>query len=129
MNYLIELSKKYSKFIKYGLVSVVSYILIIVSIYLLVDVLKLKPQISYALVYLFVYIYSYVASIKFVFEVDHNNKKITKFIIAIILFWFLGTLMYSILIQLSVHHLMAVVINAIIFMPVKYIINKNIVYK
>lgn len=129
MNFLIELSKKYSKFIKYGLVSVVSYILIIVSIYLLVDVLKLKPQISYALVYLFVYIYSYVASIKFVFEVDHNNKKITKFIIATILFWFLGTLMYSILIQLSVHHLMAVVINAIIFMPVKYIINKNIVYK
>ena len=129
MNSLIKLSKKYSKFLKYGLVSLVSYILIIVSIYLLVDVLKLKPQISYALVYFFVYIYSYVASIKFVFEVDHNNKKITKFIIATIIFWCVGTLIYSILIQLSIHHLVAVVINAIIFMPVKYIINKNIVYK
>lgn len=129
MNNLIELSKKYSKFIKYGLVSLVSYILIIVSIYLLVDILKIKPQISYALVYLFVYIYSYVASIKFVFEVDHNNKKITKFIIATILFWFVGTVLYSILIQFSVHHLVAVIINAIIFMPIKYLVNKNIVYK
>ena len=67
-------------------------------------------------------------------------KKYTKFIkyglvsiIAYLLitfvFWFLSTFTYGLLIKLSIHHLVAVLANAALLMPVRYYINKTFVYK
>lgn len=129
MTILFRFYKKNISFIKYGLVSILAYILIIMSIYVLVDILKFNSIISYSFVYLIMYVYTYFANIRYVFNVEHNNKKVVNFLLFTFVFWFISTSTYTLLIKLSIHHLVAALVNAIILMPVRYYVNKNFVYR
>ena len=115
--------------LKYISVSAISYLYILTLLYFLVNKFNFDKLYSYVFVYITVYIVEYTLTLKFVFKKNHSAKKTFKFLIYVILFLFISSILYKYFLILKVNYLIGAILVAIILMPLRYFSNKLWVYK
>ncbi|WP_416234907.1 GtrA family protein [Mesoflavibacter profundi] len=114
---------------KYIFVSVLSYLYVFVSLYLLVDVFGWDKQISFLLVYGVAYLMLYAIQLKFIFLGQHSKKKFIKYCVVIITFYLAANGIYYIGLQLNFNYLISTLLTICVLMPLRFIVYKYVVYK
>lgn len=118
-----------STFLRYGLVTVLSYVLLLSGTALLVEVFSADESLAYASTLALVYIGVYLSSSVFVFKASDHRAQWYKFVSLIAVFWLLNTYVFNALIgHFSIHYLQAACLNILIFGPLRYFINKRWVF-
>ena len=118
-----------SNILKYISVSLISYFYILILLYFLVSKLNHDKLYSYVFVYISVYVIEYTLTLIFVFKKTHSTKKFFKFIIYILLFLCISSILYKYFLILKVNYLIGAILVAIILMPLRYFFNKLWVYE
>lgn len=110
---------------KYGLVTIVSYFLLIGSIFLLEKVFGLNEKISYAIALTVNYIAIYVSFNKFVFKTTHSMKMLRRFVIVLICSWIANNIFFAIWLDVfSFHYTLAVILNTIVLGGFRFLAQK-----
>ena len=118
----------FSKEVRYILVSTLLYIYVFFLLWVLVDMLFMDSLLAYFIVYLSVYTLDYLLTLRWVFKKKHNKVIIIKYLIYLIAFLVLNTLIYEI-ISSYIYYLYAAFIVAILIFPLRYLISSKWVYK
>lgn len=115
---------------KYGLVTAVSYVILLAGSYFLVEKLQYEPGVSYFIMISLVYIGVYVAYTKFVFAVSFSRKRMVRFGLVLAAIWIANNLFFNIMnIALNIPYLAAILLNIVIFGAVRFFIQRNFVFK
>jgi putative flippase GtrA len=96
--------------------------------YLLVDWMRIDKIISYIIVYSISYILEYALTLGLVFKTGHHWSKVIKFMIHTLVFLFLGTMVFTLLLGWQMQYLIATLSAAILLLPLRYLSNKFFVY-
>jgi putative flippase GtrA len=116
--------------IRYGAVTVFSYLFLLTGMYVLVDFLALHPGISYCLVLSIVYIGVYIAQSRFVFKVTFTQKRFFRYLMTLALFWVANNLIFNLLtVYFSIHYMVAALINIVGFGLIRFFIQKKFVFE
>ncbi len=118
----------FNKQIKYILVSALLYVSVFFLLWFLVDKLFMDNLLAYFLVYLSVYTLDYLLTLRWVFKKKHNKIIIIKYLIYLIAFLGINTLIYKI-ISGYVYYIYAAFIVAVLLFPLRYIASSLWVYK
>lgn len=113
---------------RYLLVSIVFYIAILLSLFLLIDIFNFEKVLAYVVVYSVSYILEYIITMTFVFSEKQKLIKVLKYMIYIVFFLLISTFTYRILLGIGVHHLLSAILVALMLMPFRYAVNKFWVY-
>lgn len=115
---------------KYGVVTVISYTILLFGTFLLTDFFSLQENISYLITISFVYVLLYILNVYFVFNTKFNSKNLSRYILVLILFWSFNNSLFNFLtIFFSINYLIAILINIFIFGIVRFFIQKKYVFK
>jgi hypothetical protein len=114
---------------KYVFLSAFGYIYVFIMMFLLTGLAKVNARISYFVIYLSAYTLDYYLTLKYVFNTKHSIRKITKYIIYLASFFVLGNFLFNIFMELSAQYLVATLIVMCILFPLRFLVNKLIVYK
>ncbi|OGF26976.1 hypothetical protein A2331_02660 [Candidatus Falkowbacteria bacterium RIFOXYB2_FULL_34_18] len=121
--------KLFQQLFKYGAVTVLSYIVIILGTYFLVEFVSLQPKISYLIIISFVYIVAYFVYSKLVFQKEINKEQISRFTLVMIIFWFLNNVFYKIFLDFfSIQYLIAAIINIMFLGGIRFVVYRNFVF-
>ncbi len=116
--------------LRYGLVTVVSYIVLFVGTFVLVEFLHINPTLSYALTLTLVYIGVYFASSRFVFRIGNNAPQAARFTIVVIFLWTLNNSVFFVFEHIMhIQYLLAIILNILIFGPLRFIIYRSVVFR
>lgn len=124
----IILKEKFN-IIRYISVSIISYIYVLSLLYILVSKFNFEKLISYIFVYISVYFIEYILTLIFVFNKSHSTRKLFRFIIYVILFLLISSILYKFLLEIRLNYLIAAILVAVMLMPIRYFFNKIWVYK
>lgn len=119
----------FKQLIKYINISIIGYGFVFVSLYVLVDLLKVNKSISFMIVYGVSYILLYSVQLKYLFNTTHNKYKLIRFCISIISFYALANLLFNIGVYLKINYLISTVLTVILLMPLRFLVSKFIVFK
>ena len=115
---------------RYGSVTIASYAILLAGTYALVEWLHADPTLSYGLTLTFVYVLVYISSSLFVFREKISQDRAIRFALAIFFMWILNTLVFHILeTYFNIYYLLAVLINILVFGPLRFITQKFWVFK
>lgn len=118
------------QFLKYGLSAGINYILMFVLMTLFVEKFGTKPNITYLVIITLIYIETYAIYTKFVFKSNFNKENLLKYILFLVIFWFLNNLLYNINTEiLKIQYILALIINMAILGTFRFFIQKKIVFK
>ncbi len=128
----IKVSKKNEKLFiqifKFGIVGGTAFIIDFLFLYLFKEIFHLSVIIANTLSFVISLIYNYIASVKWVFEVNKNKDK-RKNMITFIVFSIIGLLLNDMIMwistnKLSIYYLIAKIIATIIVMIFNFITRK-----
>ncbi len=115
---------------KYGVVTVVSYFLLIGSIFLLEHVLGWNEKPAYAVALTVNYILIYISFNKFVFKTTHSTKMLRRFTIVLVLSWIANNIFFRIWLDVfSFHYTLAVILNTVVLGGFRFLAQKFYVRK
>ena len=118
------------KLLKYGSVTLISYLCLLAGTYVAVNVFDLAPTIAYPLVLTIVYIGVYLTSSHFVFQSTNHKQQSPKYVLVVIAFWLLNVIVYDTLVdRLELQYLLSVIINIILFGPLRYFVYNKYVFQ
>lgn len=118
----------FSKQFRYILLSALLYVYVFFLLWVLVDTLFMDSLLAYFIVYLSVYTLDYLLTLRWVFKKKHNKIIIIKYLIYLIAFLMLNTLIYEI-ISSYIYYLYSAFIVAILIFPLRYLVSSKWVYK
>lgn len=125
-----SMKENFSKIIRYGAVTAISYISLLFGVYVGVHFFSYEPTLVYLVVLTLVYVGVYFSSAYFVFEAKHHSKQWLQYVLSVLLFWLLNTVLYYLLVeQLNMHYLVSAVVNILLFGPIRFFVYKNVVFK
>ncbi|MCA9360366.1 GtrA family protein [Candidatus Nomurabacteria bacterium] len=117
------------KLLRYGTVTILSYVILIFLTYLAVDLLHFSPTIAYPIVLTLVYAGVYVVSSTFVFKSNDHKRQSYRYVLSVIAFWLLNVGLYTALVEkLELQYLLSVVLNILIFGPLRYFVYSKFVF-
>lgn len=120
----------FQQLFKYGIVTLISYLLIISGTYVFIEFINFSPPVSYFLTLTITYIGVCIANIKFVFCKKFDKKIILKYIFVLIIFWLFNNVVFSFLLNIfSIHYLLVIVFNIIFFGLIRFFIQQKFVFK
>ncbi|GAA4883757.1 hypothetical protein GCM10023311_02500 [Flaviramulus aquimarinus] len=131
MNVIKELLSQISKKLvsKYILISLLSYIYVFISLYVLVDIFSFNKKISFIVVYAIAYILLYGVQLKFLFSKRHDNYKLIKYCCSILFFYICANMLYNLGLYLEINYIVSTAITIVILMPLRLIMYTFFVYK
>jgi|SaaInlStandDraft_1057018.scaffolds.fasta_scaffold72668_3 hypothetical protein len=115
--------------LKYVLLSLLSYGFVFVGIILFIEVIGVSKNISFAVIYGINYLCLYTAQNKYLFKTKHNNSKLIRFVIYLVVFYFLAIFLFTIGTKIGLQYLVATGTTIIILFPLRLLILKKVVYK
>lgn len=119
----------FKQLVKYGLVTVISQLILLVGSFIFVEQFKISPSVTYLILLSLIYIGVYVAYTKFVFEVEFSKERITRFIILLIIIWLLNNGFFNLMNRVfKIHYLLAIILNIIIFGFLRFFLQRSIVF-
>jgi putative flippase GtrA len=116
-------------FIKYILVSLLSYGFVFSGLILFVDVFNINKSIAFIVIYAVNYLFLYIIQLKYLFKTKHRKNKLIRFISSILFFYFLANIFYNIGLKLELNYLLATSITIVILFPFRLVTSKFIVFK
>lgn len=122
-------SKNYRLIKKYTVLSVIGYLYVFITLYILVDSFSINKTLSFILSYGSWYIVLYVLQLKYLFQTKHNRRKILRFYGTLLFFYICANLLYNLGINLEMHYLISSLITIVILMPLRFIVSKVFVFK
>ena len=119
-----------NKIFRYGTVTIVSYVALLLGTFGLVELTAVTPTVAYPIVLTIVYIGVYFASAAYVFNARDHHTQAVRFLFVVILFWLLNAGFYYVLVNtLQVQYLLSVIVNILIFGPLRYFVYQTWVFK
>lgn len=123
-----ETEKLFIQIFKFGLVGGTAFVIDFLFLYIFKEIFQLSIIISNTLSFIISLIYNYIASVKWVFEVNKNKDK-RKNMIIFIVFSIIGLLLNDAIMwlstnKLSIYYLFAKIIATIIVMIFNFITRK-----
>lgn len=110
---------------KYGVVTIVSYFLLIGSIFALERAFGLGERPAYAIALTINYIAIYISFNKFVFKTTHNMKMLRRFVIVLVLSWIANNIFFAVWLDVfSFHYTFAVIMNTIVLGGFRFLAQK-----
>ena len=117
------------KIFRYGTVTAVSYLALLLGTWMLVELISFSPIVAYPIALTIVYVGVYFASATYVFRVSDARKESTRFLLAVVVFWLLNAGFYYVLVDtLQVQYLLSVIVNILIFGPLRYFVYQRFVF-
>lgn len=114
---------------RYGLVTLLSYVALLAGTALLVEVFNVDQTLAYVVTLAAVYVGVYLGSSSFVFGASDHQRQWYKFLVIIIAFWVLNSVLFKALVSyFALHYLLAACLNILIFGPLRYLLNKRWVF-
>lgn len=124
------IDKKNRKLVfKYILLSLLSYGFVFGGIILLIEIFNISEIISFITIYTINYLLLYTLQNKYLFKTRHNNSKLIRFIIYLVVFYFVAIILYDTGINFGFHYLVSTALTIIILFPLRLLVLKKIVYK
>ena len=126
----LELRELIYRIIRYGSITLLSYLALMLGTFVGVEVFSSPPTFAYLVTATLVYIGVYFTSSRFVFKSnDHGSQRI-RFVLTIIAFYISNLVFYGFLIKFtSVQYLIAVVINLTVLGPLRFFVYQEWVFK
>lgn len=115
--------------LKYINISVIGYAYVFFFLFILVEFAKMNETISFILVYGSWYILQYFFQLRYLFNKKHNKSFASRYILYIVSFFILSSLVYSVGIGQQIHYIVSYIITIFIIMPIRFLILKNFVFK
>ena len=114
-----------STLVRYGIVTLLSYVALLGATALLVEVFKVDATLAYVLSLAAVYVGVYLSSAKFVFAASDHRRQWYRFLSVILAFWVLNAVLFAALVtHFELHYLLAACVNIFVFGPLRYLVNK-----
>src|SRR3989304_5004373 len=79
---------------RYGLITLLSYLFIVASVFVLKNYLDIDEKIAYTVALSLAYIGVYTGYNRFVFKTEHNTKLLRRFLIVLGLSWVANNLLF-----------------------------------
>lgn len=115
---------------RYGIVTVVSYFLLIFLIFTIKKILGWNEKIAYGIALTINYTIIYLSFNKFVFKTTHNIKILRRFILVLIVSWIANNIFFLIWLNLFfLHYTIAVVLNTLVLGGFRFLAQKFYVRK
>lgn len=116
--------------IKYGLVTLISYIYIIGGTYILVELYKVSASISYFIILTTNYLMVFFAGNYFIFKTEMKKETVFRYIIALVCFWIFNNLFFNLMIHIfKIKYIIAVIFNILFFGFIRFYIQRRYVFK
>jgi len=129
-NMIKNLLSKHKRFLRYGLVTLGSQMILFLLTILAVEWLNMPATYSYAVVLALVYIGVFVANTHYVFETGYAKKNVYAYLLFITGFWIFNNSIFSWLVHYyNIHYVAALLINIVILGLVRYYLQKNYIFK
>ena len=118
------------KVLRYASVTLISYVALLFGTYVGVELFNQSPVLVCPGVLTLVYIGVYFASSLYVFKSHQYTKQWKRFTLAVVVFWLLNAVLYTILVEsLEVQYLLSVGVNILVFGPLRYFVYQTFVFK
>ena len=115
---------------RYGLVTLLSYIFIVVGVFVLKNYLNINERIAYTIALSLAYVGVYVGYNLFVFKTEHNTKLLRRFLIVLCLSWIANNLFFIFwTYSLNIHYSVAVALNTLLLGVARFLAQKFYVRK
>ena len=114
---------------RYIIVSIFGYCLVLISMFLLVDILKMNKTTSFLSVYVIAYISVYFLNLNYVFMKSHNLRISLIYILNLLFFLGIGSVAFKFLNSCNLHYLLSTFLTSISLMFFKFLTYRYIVYR
>jgi len=114
---------------KYIGISLISYLYTFSSLYFLIEAFNFDKTISFILVYGLAYIFLYAIQLRYLFNKKHDPKKLSRYLVSIILFYIAANVFYNLGLKLELHYLLASALTILILIPLRLVFYNFYVYK
>ncbi len=116
--------------LKYGLITIASYLFIVITVFILKNYLGMDQKIAYAIALTIAYIGVYIGYNKFVFQTVHSNQVLQRFLIVLALSWFGNNLLFAVWVDyLSIHYAIATILNTLVLGVLRFLAQKYYVHE
>lgn len=119
----------HSQVIRYLLISVLGYSYVFLSLFLLVNWMKIDKSVAFMITYGIWYLSLYSIQLKLLFKTKHNKNKLIKFCVFLITFYLTSNFLYNIGLHLNLDYIVSSAVTILILMPLRFIASKYYVYK
>lgn len=113
---------------RYLLISILGYLYIFLTLYVLVTIIKIDKSIAFMSTYAIWYFLLYFIQLKLLFKTPHKKNKLVKFCVFLVIFYLIANLLYNIGIYLKLDYIISTVVTILILMPLRFIVSKYYVY-
>lgn len=113
---------------KYINISIIGYAYVFLLLFITVEYFRADKKLSFVLVYGSWYIIQYFFQLKYIFNKTHRKKTVLKYILYIMFFFTITTVIYSAGINNKVHYLISYGITIFLITPLRYLVIKNFVF-
>lgn len=110
-------------------VSLVAYAIVFVLMYLFVDIVRLNRSVSFLLTYAIAYVFDYFSNLRFVFRQTHSNLRLVKYLIYLVVFFFLANFVFLMTDKLNLHYILATFLTLAIVFPLRFISLRFLVFR
>jgi putative flippase GtrA len=115
--------------VKYILLSAGGYIYVVVSLFVFVDFFEFNERVSYFMIYFLAYLFDYVLTMRFIFQKEHRNIVLLKYLIYLGIFFLLNNMLYGSILYFGTHYVIASVFVIMILFPLRFLTIKFVVFK
>jgi len=114
---------------RYIFVSISAYLLVLALMFLFVGIIGINSSLAFFITYALAYVYDYISSLRFVFNKDHNTKKLIIYVSYLLIFFLIGNAVYLFLKKLGFNYLIQTFLAMVLVFPLRYSALKYIVFR
>lgn len=122
-------SPAFLQFYKYISISVLGYTSILISMFLLVDLMRTNKSLAFFITYVVMYATEYFLNLKYLFYKNHNLKILLKFLLQICISLATGSIVFRMYLLLDINYLISTLLTAATLLPFRFMIQKFIVFR
>ncbi|SDH35809.1 GtrA family protein [Pseudomonas abietaniphila] len=114
---------------KYITISGLSYAWVLSAMYFFVQIAHFPKQVSFVTTYALAYIFEYIVNLKYLYQKNHSIKTLVKFILQIAFFIAIGSIIFKGYCAMEIHYLISTLLTAGTLLPIRFIIQKFVVFR
>lgn len=115
---------------RYGIITLLSYLFIVMGVFILKNYLYIDEKIAYTLALSLAYVGVYFGYNRFVFKTEHNNKLLGRFLIVLCFSWIANNLLFIFwTYSLNIHYSIATALNTLLLGIARFFAQKFYVRK
>jgi putative flippase GtrA len=103
--------------------------LVLALMFLFVDIIGFKSSLAFFITYGLAYVYDYISSLRFVFNKEHNTKKLVIYVCYLLIFFLIGNAVYLLLNKLGLNYIIQTFLAQVLAFPLRYAALKYIVFR